>query len=78
MSRKIFVLGTVGAIVTALIGGILGSGVFDGVTGSGFPNPGSTIGAVVGAVAGGYLTSKSLRRRQEGATGNDNGPREKP
>ena len=74
MSRKIFVLGTVGAIVTALIGGILGSGVFDGVTGSGFPNPGSTIGAV----AGGYLTSKSLRRRQEGATGNDNGPREKP
>ena len=64
MSGKIFVFGTLGAIVTALIGGFLGSGVFDGVTGSGFPNAGSTIGAVVGAVAGGYLTSSYLKRDQ--------------
>ncbi len=62
---RILAVSTLGAIGTGLICGILGSGVFDAVTGSGLPNPGGAIGAVGGALAGGHLTARYLKRREK-------------
>ena len=65
MPARILALSTLGAIGAGLICGILGSGVFDAVTGYGTPNPAGAIGAVGGALAGGRFTAKCLGRREK-------------
>ena len=42
-------LSAICAVLGALICGLLGSGVFDGMTGSGLPNPGGAVGARMAA-----------------------------
>ncbi len=60
---RLLICSTGGAVIGGLLGGFLGSGIFDGITGSGLPNPGGAIGAIVGAFGGGYFTMKFLRQR---------------
>ncbi len=71
MPAKILGISTLGAIGAGLVCGLLGSGVFDAITGSGSPNPGGAIGAVGGALAGGHLTARFLKRREKGNEAKD-------
>ena len=61
---KALILSVIGAIAGALVVGLLSSGIFDAITGSGLPNAGGAIGAMVGAFAGGHFTFRYVTRRQ--------------
>ena len=61
---KALLVSGVWAVIGAAVGGLLGSGLFHAVTGSGVPNVGGAVGSIIGAFGAGYLSLRAVPRHR--------------